>query len=159
MAAARSTHRQPLPGDHSRLRFSSSHRAHAGLFDFSQGHQLDAQAVAELAGDRDRFVREPGVGMLDGRQSPTLGAALQEDAGPGGVRDQTVAAWHGIGTPERPALPRLVGPPRPSRPLRAGRFHGRLMRLSTALFGLLDGGMQELDRMAERWYGKCAKKK
>jgi hypothetical protein len=26
------------------------------------------------------------------------------------------------------------------------------------LFGLLDGGMQELDRIAERWYGKSAKK-
>jgi hypothetical protein len=27
-----------------------------------------------------------------------------------------------------------------------------------ALFGLLDGVMQERDRIAERWYGKCAKK-
>ncbi len=35
----------------------------ARLLNFAQGHQLDAKAIAELAGHRDRFLREPSVGM------------------------------------------------------------------------------------------------
>ena len=104
-AAARSTHRQPLAGDHSGLRFSSSQRRRpASSTSRRATSRMPRRSLSWRATATASCANQPSA-CSTSRQSPTLRAALQEDAGSGGVRDQAVAAWHVIGTPGPAILP------------------------------------------------------